>query len=968
MLPLSTTDASCGTLHFTLTVLINSSSSKGLDYIEKFGGNRQDKFQRSSVKPTEQIKDQIITTYKCMEQMPVSVPSLSTSLNTPLLPESFTTQYNTTQSSGSSALNNPIMMADIPFTKKPTGSKFTFKPQTPLNSCAKNYTEKEFRLNMGLCNVTGGKLCRARRLSSTEASTDSYKWKDGIQHNRMSLRNNNTNTKDNSRDTSPSKDVLKRKGLSKTCFPIDISAYQCAKMSTPYIPLSTYKISNKKASNTKVTCKKSNTKQLPNSEPICKTEKIKKHDTENTATNQLILISNKVPSQQPVPQRISYVLSFSSAASLQASPNKNLGPCRPFRTPAMNGKDRNATLVSAVKRTGSDNNLNSGDSSERHQTPSPNKRANISTVTAISSNKAVEIIPNEVSNKQIKEKFQVGKSSIVSPSTQTDNSKNLEFTFLENNETRFEVTDECSTADQNLTKCEDSLHVESASTYTQTQYPAVPSLPTRGNLRLHPAVLRKNSQQAQCKQPKTSFATIDKNKVLYRQSFPTGKRETNINLATETANIFTAKQLSKQDAVAQITVVSVTGESNNVGTTDDTKQASSVSGLLNSSNRPPRNHSLHRQCAVQSCLSIDTEGVTTEMTSSNSNTIQLQNTFSIESVEGQASHVLYRRPRSLINQSAGSLQSFGLFGSVDSEQSVPRTAPLATPEQELSLLEMSSFENLPLDSVLHQGCVMLFGANNRVNNEVEGALPGAKKEIEHQHSLDSISNDIFLHQMCTTPSRLSTASVLNEAQTSKNDNHQSSLLDHNTKVEKNIVKTQEGGFDVDFKIKGNINKINDDAACALTNNIKNVTKGRSKRSLSNSSSDLLTLLCCKSDVCDNVSVCSKSSENISTFDMKKRIHSNSKFIKYSKLENREVIKTHETDSQLGTILACDVNFMDLSCSSSNHGSPQSQIMETDMGILSSNHLGLNSPTIVKGREESSSNNNNNLSPSVLFLC
>jgi hypothetical protein len=40
-----------------------------------------------------------------------------------------------------------------------------------------------------------------------------------------------------------------------------------------------------------------------------------------------------------------------------------------------------------------------------------------------------------------------------------------------------------------------------------------------------------------------------------------------------------------------------------------------------------------------------------------------------------------RRPRSLTQQSVGSIHAFSMFGSVDSEQSLPKTAPLATPEQ-----------------------------------------------------------------------------------------------------------------------------------------------------------------------------------------------------------------------------------------------------------------------------------------------
>ena len=55
---------------------------------------------------------------------------------------------------------------------------------------------------------------------------------------------------------------------------------------------------------------------------------------------------------------------------------------------------------------------------------------------------------------------------------------------------------------------------------------------------------------------------------------------------------------------------------------------------------------------------------------------------SIESTTSNQSHInQLRRPRSLTHQSVGSQHGFSLFGSVDSEQSVPRTAPLATPEQ-----------------------------------------------------------------------------------------------------------------------------------------------------------------------------------------------------------------------------------------------------------------------------------------------
>jgi hypothetical protein len=62
-----------------------------------------------------------------------------------------------------------------------------------------------------------------------------------------------------------------------------------------------------------------------------------------------------------------------------------------------------------------------------------------------------------------------------------------------------------------------------------------------------------------------------------------------------------------------------------------------------------------------------------------------------------------RRPTSLTHQSVSSSHGFSVFGSVDSEQSVPRTAPLATPEQDMSLLDVSSVENLPLEQT---GCLL----------------------------------------------------------------------------------------------------------------------------------------------------------------------------------------------------------------------------------------------------------------------
>ena len=95
---------------------------------------------------------------------------------------------------------------------------------------------------------------------------------------------------------------------------------------------------------------------------------------------------------------------------------------------------------------------------------------------------------------------------------------------------------------------------------------------------------------------------------------------------------------------------------------------------------------------------------------------------SIESTSSNQSHL--RRPRSLTHQSVGSQHGFSLFGSVDSEQSVPRTAPLATPEQDMSLI--SSIENL-----------------QSVDNSAVAHGHISRATLQQQQSLDGIGNDVF---------------------------------------------------------------------------------------------------------------------------------------------------------------------------------------------------------------------------------
>ena len=81
-----------------------------------------------------------------------------------------------------------------------------------------------------------------------------------------------------------------------------------------------------------------------------------------------------------------------------------------------------------------------------------------------------------------------------------------------------------------------------------------------------------------------------------------------------------------------------------------------------------------------------------------------------------------RRPRSLTQQSVA---SFSMFCSVDSEQSLPRTAPLATPEQDMSLLDSlpvdrnlirESLDDVNIDVLDEEEVVMRVSGPYRVNS------------------------------------------------------------------------------------------------------------------------------------------------------------------------------------------------------------------------------------------------------------
>ena len=76
-------------------------------------------------------------------------------------------------------------------------------------------------------------------------------------------------------------------------------------------------------------------------------------------------------------------------------------------------------------------------------------------------------------------------------------------------------------------------------------------------------------------------------------------------------------------------------------------------------------------------------------------------------------------------------KSSSLFGSVDSEQSVPRTAPLATPEHDTSLLDVVSVDNLEMDN------------NNGRRTRLEGHEEEEMPEDVFTEHMDQVILDIF---------------------------------------------------------------------------------------------------------------------------------------------------------------------------------------------------------------------------------
>ena len=203
VLPLSTTDSSCGTLHFTLTVIINSSTTTS-------SSNQKEKIRRlpNSTKhgPLDVTREDPIaqnSVYRSTKQ-PISVSSLSKPVNTTqMLPEYITNQNQLIHESGSFTLKKHI--ADE--TNKRSGKHLILKTSSKLNTPSytrrKTSLEEESRINIDSEKIrkSGDKHQRFLRLSSTEVEEGCRNQLDDLsQHNRRSTKIQKR-TKNNSRST-----------------------------------------------------------------------------------------------------------------------------------------------------------------------------------------------------------------------------------------------------------------------------------------------------------------------------------------------------------------------------------------------------------------------------------------------------------------------------------------------------------------------------------------------------------------------------------------------------------------------------------------------------------------------------------------------------------------------------------------------------------------------------------------------
>ena len=963
VLPLSTTDSSCGTLHFTLTVIINSSTTTS-------SSNQKEKIRRlpNSIKhgPFDVAREDPIaqnSVYRSTKQ-PISVSSLSKSVNTTqMLPEYITNQNQLIHESGSFAVKKHIADENNKRNGKHLILKTSSKLNTPIYTRRKTSLEEESRMKIDSEKIkkSGDKHQRFRRLSSTELEAGCRNQLDDLsQHNRRSLRGTCSGTKpkvlqlkngrgelyrkensfvshgigsgcqkkERSKQNSShisdehqktdcfnsqqsgsgvQKRTIQKPNASKSSPLVEISSKinqesceQQRKMSAPTVSFSTNKMNHKKLSNFKIDNKPKNSMKIQNLENFNKNVGIQSHSTlQNISKSQITKNLKHFPVQQPV-QRVSYILSVSSAASMQQCPRLHLAAKQPAKKPLNNANknQKGNSLSTAVKRSGTDTKL---DTQERLKTPSPNKRAN----TTLIDEKSIE----EETNEKIKANANGNKKTIDS---HVNDVMQMELEAVTNNNDDKMMFDDCQKEGTSKSVESDTLLMESEIFSIPTQNTSVPPHPPpRGNLRLHPAVLRKSPKKSQTRHPRLTLASSEQNKVLFRQSFPNGNKDQSLMLSTENSSSIKEKQLKKQNTLAQITVVSVTGGSclNGPISGGESMQSSSIPELTNSPINPTRNHPLRRQYAIQSSTSIDTGSMINEGCTSNSNVFQLQNTLSIESVEG---HIVHRRPRSLIHQSAGSLQGFSLFGSVDSEQSVPRTAPLATPEQELSLLEMASFENLPVDGIIHQGCMVHFGGNITLNAELRTSSIGNKRpsDLENQQSLDAISNDVFFNAL--PMSKNVPISVCNaEIQVTQVDDQ----------IENNPEQRENDDKENVYQHKANQNIMSSSSSALDTGSIYMIENEAGARY-------------------------AKSADNISLADTEKCSFLPTKYINTLCVDS--VVQDNPvTLALIDSTSKNEVNFMDLSCSSSNQDSPESQTMEIETGIPSSDILGLASPTTLR---------------------
>ena len=196
VLPLSTTDSSCGTLHFTLTVIINSSSTKLCSSVRK-------KLKRPSnytnPENVDLLSDELVvhsSTYKSVRQ-PLSLSSLSKSDNTAhMLPDYLTNHKQSIQESRSFTFQKQNAIDNNGGGRNHSKDKTSSKLHTQVYTRRKTSLGEEPQMDSEKKGSVVRKLERFRRLSSTELETGSRnQFVDSSHHTRRSLRNTCSGTK-----------------------------------------------------------------------------------------------------------------------------------------------------------------------------------------------------------------------------------------------------------------------------------------------------------------------------------------------------------------------------------------------------------------------------------------------------------------------------------------------------------------------------------------------------------------------------------------------------------------------------------------------------------------------------------------------------------------------------------------------------------------------------------------------------